>query len=130
MEEKRFDEWMKQKEHLHSTGGIPVIKEGEVWWCGIGENVGVEINGKNELFSRPVVIIKKLSRYGFLGVPLTSQNHSGSWYAPFEFKNKTQYAALAQVRVMSVSRLYKRMGTIPESDLDIIKTGLRELYFG
>ena len=129
VEEKRFDEWITQKKHLHNTGGIPVIKEGEVWWCGLGENIGIEINGKNELFSRPVVIVKKLSRYGFLAVPLTSKEHNGTWYASFIFKDKTQYAALAQIRVVSVSRLYKRMGTIPDSDLRIIRKGLQKLYF-
>ena len=41
-----FDEWNEQKKSLHSDGHIPRISEGSVYWCGFGENVGVEINGK------------------------------------------------------------------------------------
>ena len=34
---------------LYNTGRVPAIKEGEIWWCAMGENIGVEINGKNEI---------------------------------------------------------------------------------
>lgn len=129
MEEKDFDGWIRIKESVHYYGRMPDIKEGEVWWCAIGENVGVEINGKSGAFSRPVVVMKKLSRFGFLGIPLTSQSHTGSWYVKFEFKNKQQFASLAQIRVLSVSRLYKKIGTMPNSDLGLIKEGFRNLYF-
>lgn len=63
-----------------------------------------------------------------MGVPLTSQEHTGSWYAHFDFKNKRQYAALAQARVFSVSRLYKKMGMVPDSDLQIVKRAFIKLY--
>lgn len=92
---KHFLEWIELKSDLHFTGNYPLVKEGQVWWCAVGENVGVEINGKHDTFSRPVLVMKKLSRYGFMGVPLTSQKHEGSWYAKFEFNDKEQYAALA-----------------------------------
>lgn len=102
MEEKRFLEWIKLKTLLHFKGAYRSIKEGDVWWCSIGENVGIEINGKQQLFLRPVVVLRKLGRFGFMGIPLTSQPHSGSWYIKFEFQNKVEYGALAQSRVMSV----------------------------
>lgn len=105
------------------------IKEGEVWWCGVGENVGVEINGKDSYFARPVVILKKLSRYNFIGIPLTSQLHSGTWYVTFMFNERTQVAIVAQVRNFSVARLYRKMGELPECDFALIKNGLRSLLF-
>lgn len=126
---KEFKEWIIVKENVHVVGRTPDIREGEIWWCAIGENVGIEINGKNEVFSRPVLIMKKLSRYGFLGVPLTSQEHIGSWYVSFKFKEKMQFASLAQIRVLSVSRLYKKMGMVPDSDLQTVKDGFKKLYF-
>ncbi len=128
MEEKHFDEWIKLKEKLHFGHSVPKISEGDIWWCGCGENVGVEINGKNTRFSRPVLIIKKLSSQGFMGIPLTSQEKSGPWYARFVFLNKNQYAAICQARVMSVSRLFAKMGQIPTSDLKIVKKAFIELY--
>ncbi len=127
-DEKHFSEWMELKENLHGIGRLPAIKEGEIWWCAMGENVGVEINGKNEVFSRPVLVFKKLSRYGFMGIPLTSQPHEGDWYVSFVFRDKTSVAALAQARVLSVSRLFKRMGTIPNSDLELVREGFSKLY--
>lgn len=95
----------------------------------MGENVGVEINGKNELFSRPVLVLKKLSRFGFLGVPLTSQEHEGSWYVHFDFRGRMQTAVLAQAKVMSALRLYDKMGQLPMSDLELVREGFRALYF-
>ena len=39
------------------------------------------------------------------------------------FKSKKQFASLAQVRVLSVSRLYEKIGTVPDSDPQIVKDG-------
>ncbi|MBQ3280064.1 type II toxin-antitoxin system PemK/MazF family toxin [Candidatus Saccharibacteria bacterium] len=126
--QKDFDGWNELKKDLDDRSDFLPVKEGEVWWCSIGINVGVETCGKNEKYSRPVVILKKLSQFGFLGVPLTSQEHTGSWYTEFVFKDKKQYAVLAQVRVFSTNRLTDRMGTLPQSDFDKIKGGFLELY--
>ena len=127
--EKHFEEWIDVKEEIHFKNVPHTINEGDIWWCAIGENVGIEINGKSDTFARPVLILKKLSHQGFLGVPLTSQKHDGSWYAHFIFKDKNQYAALCQIRVFSTSRLYKKMGMVPKSDLQIVIDGLKKLYF-
>ena len=125
---KHFHKWADVKKTIHDKGKIPSVKEGEVWWSGIGENVGIEINGKSSRFSRPVVIMRKLSRDGFMGVPLTSQSKTGTWYVEIDFLNSKQYAAICQARVFSVNRLYDRMGTLPDSDLRKIKEGFRKLY--
>ena len=74
------------------------------------------------------LVLRKLSRYGFMGVPLTSQFHDGPWYVCFGFKNRDQYAALAQARVLSVFRLRRRMGVVPNSDLALVRNGFRKLY--
>lgn len=125
---KHFKDRIKLKEKLHFNARRPRIHEGEVWWCSFGENVGVEINGKSERFTRPVVIMKKLSGLCFLGIPLTSQEKTGTWYVNFEFLEKKEYAALCQARVMSVSRLHNKMGELPASDLQIVKDGFLKLY--
>lgn len=68
-----FNEWIKVKKKLHYHARTPYIKEGEVWWAAVGENIGVEINGKSQYFSRPVVIFKKLSKFGFMGILSTAR---------------------------------------------------------
>ena len=128
IEEKHFDEWIEIKKKIHFGGSMPKISEGDIWWCGFGENVGIEINGKSIRFSRPVLVMKKLSRQGFMGIPLTSQRKKGSWYVNFIFLNKNEYAALCQARVMSSSRLYARIGQIPKSDLNLVKNAFLKLY--
>jgi len=128
-DEKRFDEWIVRKKTLHYNAKFPNIKEGEVWWCAVGENVGVEINGKSARFSRPVLIFKKLSRLVFLGIPLTSKTqHVGSWYVHFKFQGKEQAASLAQQRIFCAARLYGRMGQIDDTDMKSIKEGFTNLY--
>ena len=128
MEEKHFEEWMELKEELHFGESGPKINDGDIWWCALGENVGVEINGKSSRFSRPVLIMKRLSGLGFMGIPLTSQRKTGSWYTEFKFLDKKQFAALCQARVLSVSRLYAKIGQISESDLILIRKAFCELY--
>ena len=123
-----FQQWIRVKMRQHIQRMTPTINEGEIWWAAVGKNVGIEINGKNRNFSRPVIIYKKFSRLGFLAIPLTTQLHDGSWYVSFEFQDKKSYAALAQIRVMSVYRLYKRMGRLPDSDFEAVKMGFIELY--
>lgn len=88
MDEKHFEEWIELKEKLHYGDSAPLISDGDVWWCGVGENVGIEINGKSARFSRPVLIMKKLSKTGFMGIPLTSQEKTGSWYAKIDFLDR------------------------------------------
>ncbi|MBR2543289.1 type II toxin-antitoxin system PemK/MazF family toxin [Candidatus Saccharibacteria bacterium] len=124
--------WFPIKERKHNIipRKIPKVSEGEVWWLAIGENVGVEMNGKSEYFSRPVVIFRKLSHLGFMGIPLSTQNHSGAWYVNFRFQNKEICAVLSQAKVFSTARLYNRLGQIAENDMLKIKNGFSNLYLG
>ena len=130
MEEKHFIEWINLKEKLHFNARVPRILEGEVWWCSFGENIGVEINGKSEYFSRPVLIFKKLSHLGFMGIPLSTQTHEGAWYVQFRFQGKNICAVLSQAKVFSTARLYNRLGQVAEDDLEKIRGGFEQLYLG
>lgn len=127
MDEEIFDNWNLLKKKLNSKNKFPSILEGEVWWCSLGKNVGVEINGKNTNFTRPILIVKKLSSVGFIGVPLTSQIKSGSWYKKFNFLGKISSAALCQVKTISVLRLQSKMGEITDLELKKIKFLLAKL---
>lgn len=126
-EEKDFDGWIVIKKAIHYKASLRTIKEGEIWWCKIGENVGKEICGKGKDFLRPVLIVNKLSKYNFIGVPLTTKKHEGNWYVKFRFKNKNEYAVVAQVENVSVHRLHYKMGEVPQSDLNAVLSGLCSL---
>jgi len=126
---KRFFEWIKLKERLHfKEHKPPLFKEGEIWWCAIGENVGIEVNGKGEAFSRPVFVYKKLSKDGFLGIPLSTIIKVGTWYVEVSFKEKKIVANLAQCRIVSFHRMYEKMGALDAHDIEKIKIGFLSLY--
>ena len=125
---KRFEEWITQKKHLHEIKKPPMFNEGDIWWCAFGENVDIEVNGKGDVFTRPVFIYKKLSRNGFLGIPMTTQIRNGTWYVEISFAGTQQCANLAQCRVLASKRLFGRMGELDERDIQKIKNGFLKLY--
>ncbi|MBQ3309863.1 type II toxin-antitoxin system PemK/MazF family toxin [Candidatus Saccharibacteria bacterium] len=111
---KLYD-WTSVKDKLHRSNGRPGFNDGQIWWCAIGENIGVEENGKSAKYSRPVLIIKRLNADSFVCVPLTSVPQSGERFYSFTFNGQLETAVLSQVRTLSVSRLYNRIGTIPSN---------------
>ena len=64
-----LDKWFVIKEIKHSISEhkIPRINNGEVWWTAIGENVGVEINGKSGYFFTPSFSLLKIESFGVYG---------------------------------------------------------------
>ena len=129
MHQKQFNDWILLKEALHfGEQSLPHVSERQIWWASIGENIGFEINGKSHLFSRPVIIFKKLSSGLYLVIPLTSQARTGSWYVPFQLKNKLQVACLHQVRVVDYRRLSSRVGWLDDLDYRKVKDGFQNLY--
>lgn len=84
---------MVAKDRINRGGATTKFSEGQIWWAALGKNVGVEINGKNKDFSRPVV----------------------------------EYAVLFQIRMMSVARLYNRMGKLSTGDFKKIQAGFKKL---
>jgi mRNA interferase MazF len=126
---KRFFEWIKLKEKLHSKEHAPpLFKEGEIWWSHFGENVGTEMNGKSDLFTRPVVILKKYDRYSFLAVPLSTKHKEGTWYVTFTHGQKRQTAVLSQARVINYRRLKELMGKLDGNDYQDIKKAFLKLH--
>lgn len=90
----------------------------------MGENVGVEINGKHELFTRPVYILKKLSTSGALIIPITSKKKRGPWYFPFALKERKECAVLSQIRTISTLRLESMIGALSKSIQDKLQEKL------
>lgn len=117
------------KEKLHIADHIPpFFKEGEVWWCYIGENIGIESNGKGEQFTRPIFILKKYDKYSFLGLPLTTKQKIGTWYTAIDFYYKAQTVILAQGRVLDYRRFKEKMGQLDETDVQKIKQAYSRLH--
>lgn len=126
---KRFIEWIGLKEKLHNNNPKPpLVKERDLWWISIGENIGSEINGKSKLFSRPGIILKKLSHGFYLIVPTTSQKREGTWYQKIIYDGKDTYACLHQIRTIDYRRLSTRFGQIDGDDFLKLKEAFDRLY--
>jgi mRNA-degrading endonuclease toxin of MazEF toxin-antitoxin module len=126
---KNFLKWFGLKQKLHENSSkAPLVRERDLWWVSFGENVGSEMNGKSDLYSRPALIIKKLAHGFYLVAPTTSQEHIGSWYVPIIFNEKETFVCLHQIRTIDYRRLSSRIGQVSGNDFATIKEGFRKLY--
>jgi len=124
---KQFDKWNTLKETLHSSKKENFFKERDIFWASIGVNIGFEQDGKGEIFSRPILILKKYNKNIFLGIPLSTQIKQGSFFFEFELNGKTSNALLVQARVYDAKRLENKIGKINQEDFDTLKIKFREL---
>ncbi|OHA67970.1 MAG: hypothetical protein A3C82_02920 [Candidatus Wildermuthbacteria bacterium RIFCSPHIGHO2_02_FULL_47_12] len=126
---KRFLEWIGLKERLHNQAHKPpLVSEGDLWWVSVGENIGSEINGKSALFSRPAVILKKLTHSFYFIVPTTTQRKEGSWFVAFRHAGRDVVACLHQARAIDYRRLSTKLGTVDDEDYRRIVRGFEKLY--
>lgn len=121
-------DWWRVNILLKDNQSTYLFKEGDIWWCSIGINVGVEIYGKGPDFSRPIVVFKKFNTNSFLGIPLTTQLKNGKWYAVIEFAGKERRAILSQVRVFDAKRLIRKMGMLSSNDFKNIQLKFIDFY--
>ncbi len=108
-------DWCKIKIPLADKRRNILFKEGEIWWCSIGMNIGVEIYGKGVRFARPVVVFKKFSEDSFLGVPLTTRLKASRWHVSVWHGQRERKAILSQIRAFDSRRLIKRMATLSDT---------------
>lgn len=118
---KIFEDWIKYKFKLSALKRTYQIKEGEVYWCSLGVNVGDEENGKGVNFRRPVLIFKKFNNNIFLGIPLTTKNKVNKYYIEVNIKGITQSAMISQIRIIDTKRLDDKIGYVSKKDFTLVK---------
>jgi mRNA interferase MazF len=69
---KDFDLWNNDKKKIDQTNRIFYFNEREVWWCSLGVNVGFEVDGKNQNFVRPILVLKTFGNKTCWVLPMTS----------------------------------------------------------
>ena len=125
---KSFQEWFKLKVLLWEKPSPVVFKQGDVWWCSLGVNLGEEVFGKGLKFTRPVLVFRKFTSNSFLGLPLTTQKKIGTWYAEMTLHNTKRCVMFNQARVLDRKRLTSRIGTLDESELKRLRDKFLEFY--
>ncbi len=128
---KDLNTWNTQKQKIHSLNGTRDFYEREVWWTRIGVNVGVEIDGRHELFMRPVVIVRKFNRNMALVIPTTSKNKSNKYYLDVAGEDGKVYkTCLSQIRVISVKRLLRKIGTVRQENHTNLINKVAQMMYG
>lgn len=110
--------WLELKIRLWTKKDEVVFKQGEIWWCSLGFNLGEEIFGKGE----------KFTANSFMGLPLTTHGKNGSWYVEIETKGFKRWALLNQARILDKKRLTNKIDSINKADFGKVKKRFIEFY--
>ena len=127
---KYFNQWNEVKKEIDGRQKSLFFKERDVWWCSIGLNVGHEENGKNQFFTRPILIVRKFNNHIFFGVPLTTKIKENKYYQHINFKGQNQCAMLSQLKIFESKRLRSRMGDLPHKQFSEVKEKLSKIILG
>lgn len=125
---KDFDKWNEEKKRLNKSNPKIFFHSREVWWCELGINIGFEQDGKNQQFSRPVIILKTYSINAALIVPLTSRNKKGAYYFDAgRVAGRDAKAVLSQIRFIDRRRLINKVDTISEGIFEKLKSAIIQI---
>lgn len=113
---KDFDKWNEIKKETENFFDVFGIHEREIWWVSLGINIGVETDGKNKKYERPVIVIRKFNRQMVWIIPTTSQTKNSIFYEKFLFGEETYFACLTQIRTLSTKRFLRKIGMMPDGD--------------
>lgn len=116
--QKNFDGWncLKKKIDKENVQRDLYFYEREVWWCTLGVNIGIESDGKNENFERPVLIIKKFNGEMIWVLPLTSKEKIGEFFHRIDHDSGISWVNLSQIKTISTKRLLRKIGMISEKE--------------
>jgi mRNA interferase MazF len=124
-----FDTWNTTKQYINYLEKTPHVREREIYWCSIGQNIGYEINGKTSAFTRPVIILKKISPRTILIAPTTTKVRAGSWFLPINFAGFEENICINQIRTIDTKRLGKMVARISETKFENIIKSIKSFYF-
>lgn len=110
--EKDFDAWNKKKKHIDCYNKYPFFRVREVWWCVLGINIGVEANGKNYYFERPVLILKRINSQSAFVLPISSNGSDPKSHVAMMIKGKLSFTKLSQARTVSAQRFLRKIETV------------------
>lgn len=128
-QDNNYDVWNDKKKLLERDDRFKTLyfKQGEIWWCSLGKNIGTESFGKGDEFRRPVLVIKKLSSEMCIVLPVSMQKKQGSWFIEISFNKEKRWILLHQVRMMHTKRFQRYMGEVSTGDLILVKEKLAVL---
>jgi len=106
---KQFDKWGEYEKNLDKRGAPLRFYARDIWWCAIGVNIGSEIDGKNDDFERPVLILKRIRKDLILIVPITSTIKDYPYRITCNILNIESQILIEHIRVISTKRLLRKI---------------------
>ena len=125
---KDFDKWNEVKKNLNKEERKITIRRGEIRWVSLGVNIGSEIDGKGESFSRPALIIHVIGNHFALVIPMSTKIKDIAGYVPFEWKGKTFSLCIHQTKVVSQKRILRRLGRVSDNKLQKHKDEIKKFF--
>jgi len=125
---EKYDEWNEQKKTLAKKDRQLFFKEGEIWWCSLGMNLGEEVYGKGKVFRRPVVILRKISGTACIVLPTTSQEKTGTWYHGIVVDGVRRFVMMHQIRFVTTKRFESRIASLPKDEFVELKNAAGKFY--
>lgn len=125
---KDFDKWNEVKKRINQEERKVNIRQGEIRWVAFGVNVGSEIDGKGETFTRPGLIIHVIGSHLALVVPMSTKVKDIAGYVSFEWQGKITALCIHQMKIISQKRILSRKGRISESRLEVIKKEVANFF--
>ena len=118
---KDFEKWNSLKQTIDKNNKIKYVHNKEIWWCSIGINIGDEINGKNNNFERPVLVLKKFNKNLLKVIPLSTKIKEGDYYVNFVGDDYKYSVLLSQSRTISSKRLIRYISKISDKKYNLVK---------
>ncbi|MDO8659868.1 MAG: type II toxin-antitoxin system PemK/MazF family toxin [Candidatus Parcubacteria bacterium] len=128
--QKDFDKWNNLKKTFEKEERELFAHPREIWWCSLGINLGAEIDGKNDSFERPVLVMNVYSRETMFVLPITSKERNDKFHHKIfvkikniktgEYEEKSVWVKLTQARVISNKRLLRKVDLISIDDFNRI----------
>jgi len=131
--ENTFDKWNNVKKETQQNKRKLGLKQREIFWVKLGQNIGSEEYGKGGDFARPVIIIKKLTSDLFLGIPITTTIKSNDYFHSFCYNNKSKgivenSAMILQLKTFSIKRVLSKIGVVNKEDFVQITEKSKRLF--
>jgi mRNA-degrading endonuclease toxin of MazEF toxin-antitoxin module len=120
--EKDFDGWNMVKKNVDrkNIGKNFYFYAREIWWGSLGLNIGAESDGKNDLFERPLLILKVFNKEMLWCLPITSTIKDLPFYYKIKFNNESRSVLVTQIKTISSKRLLRKVEKMNDKDFNEI----------
>lgn len=84
-------------------------------------------DGKNQLFERPVLVLRKYSKNLFFGLPMASSKKHSKFHFPLTVRGMDRSVILSQGRTLSGKRLQRRLYKVNDNTFSQIEKSYMDL---